>query len=416
MPDSSSLDWNIGQKTIADIGDLRSKYQEVREFVVSPDGEKIAATVKGDDGITACVNGAPWEEIFEKAWCLRFLPTGSLFALVRKDDEWTVGVDGQTWGATFDFVWNPRFSADGKAIAVQIKSGMNYSLAVNGEPWEKTFNSIREFGFSPDGQTAVAAAQVEPLKEGDTDKFFEGVWAIAVNDKLVDGRFLNAWGPTAASGGNTAIEVRTGIREFALMHNGALWPERYGMIWEPCFSPSGSVSVPVRLAGGWTVARDGKVAWEGRYVQVFRLKPDPRDSRVAGVVAPSYGQWTVVVEDKPWPNTWNEAVLDPIFSGDGQRVAAAVRSDGAWSVAVDGQPWSATFDAVWDPVFSPAGDRVAARFGKNGALGIVIDGRISQRSYEMLWDPVFSPDGKKLLVRGVDGGKYVRSVVSVDDL
>ena len=87
-----------------------------------------------------------------------------------KDDEWTVGVDGKTWEEKFDFAWNPRFSADGKAIAVQIKQGMDYSLAINGKPWEKKFASIREFALSPNGQTVIAAVQVEPLKEGDTDE------------------------------------------------------------------------------------------------------------------------------------------------------------------------------------------------------------------------------------------------------
>ena len=97
---------HTGERTIADIGELRSKYQEVRELTVSNDGERVAVTVKGEEGITPCTNGEPWEANFEKAWCLRFLPTGSLLALVMTDDEWTVGVDGEAWDETFDFAWN----------------------------------------------------------------------------------------------------------------------------------------------------------------------------------------------------------------------------------------------------------------------------------------------------------------------
>jgi len=187
MQDIASWDWETGEKAVADIGEIRSRYEEVRELAVSDDGEKIAATVKGDEGITPCVNGELWNVTFDKAWCLRFLPTGNLFALVMKDDEWTVGVEGKTWEEKFDFAWNPRFTDDGTGIMVQIKSGMDYSLAVNGKAWEKTFRSIREFAISPNGQTVIAAAQVEPLKEGDTEKFFAGVWGVAVNDELLEG-------------------------------------------------------------------------------------------------------------------------------------------------------------------------------------------------------------------------------------
>jgi hypothetical protein len=199
-----------------------------------------------------------------------------------------------------------------------------------------------------------------------------------------------------------------------VMQDGSVWSDRYSMVWEPCFSPSGSVFVPVKLPGGWTLARDGKTGWTGRYVQLFRLRLSPDGSRVAGVAALSLGNWTVVVDDKPWPATWADAVLDPVFSPDGRRVAAAVRDNGQWGVAVDGKAWSATFDTVWDPVFSPGGDRLAARVQKDGALALVVDGRPSQRRYEMLCDPVFSPDGKKLLIRAVQNGKYIRSVVPVD--
>jgi hypothetical protein len=414
MQDISNWDWGTGEKAVADIAEIRSRYEEAREFAVSDDGEKIAVTVKGDEGVTPCVNGEPWNATFDKAWGLRFLPTGKLFALVMKDDEWTVGVDGETWEEKFDFAWNPRFTADGAGVMVQVKSGMDYTLAVNGKAWEKKFSSIRDFAISPNGQTVIAAVQIEPLKEGDTEKFLEGVWAVAVNDELLDGKFLNVWGPRSTDAGKTAAEVRTGIMEFSVMQDGTVWPDRYGMVWEPCLAPSGSVLVPVRLPGGWTLARDGKIVWTGRYVQLFRLRLSPDASRIAGVAAPSFGRWTVVVDDVPWPTTWDEAVLDPIFSPDGRRVAAAVRSNGQWSVAVDGKAWSATFDMAWDPVFSPGSDRVAARVEKDGALTLAIDGRLSPRRYEMCWNPVFSPDGKKLLIRAVEKGKYVRSVVSLE--
>jgi hypothetical protein len=35
-------DWEIGRKTVCDLGELRQRYSEVHELTVSPDGERIA--------------------------------------------------------------------------------------------------------------------------------------------------------------------------------------------------------------------------------------------------------------------------------------------------------------------------------------------------------------------------------------
>jgi hypothetical protein len=404
-----SWDWEIGERRIADVG-------KPRELAVSADGEHVAAATRTEDSATVQVDGTPWEGEFEKAWHLRFLPTGQVLALVMSDDEWTVAIDGASWSQTFDFAWNPRWSTDGSVIAVQVKDGMDYTLATSGETWEQKFPSMREYALSPDGQTLIAAVQVEALREGDTEKFSQGVWAAAVNDKVLPGRFLNVWGPAAAAGGATAAQIRTGLQEFGLLHGGTPWPQRYAMIWEPVFSPTGSVLVPVKLPGGWSLARDQEVAWDGRFDQLVRLQPSPDGSRVAAVVATEFGKWTVAVDGQPWPSTWNEAVLDPVFSPDGSRVAAAVRQDGAWTIAVDGQPWSQTFEAVWDPVFSPGGDRVAARVRQNGSQALVIDDRRPTRVHGRLWDPVFSPDGSRVLIRALHDGACLRSVAAIEDV
>ena len=72
MQDIASWDWETGEKAVADIGEIRSRYEEVRELAVSDDGEKIAVIVKGDEGVTPCVNGELWDAAFDKAWCLPF--------------------------------------------------------------------------------------------------------------------------------------------------------------------------------------------------------------------------------------------------------------------------------------------------------------------------------------------------------
>ena len=58
---------------------------------------------------------------------------------------------------------------------------------------------------------------------------------------------------------------------------------------------------------------------------------------------------------------FSDMVLAPVFSPDGQRVAAVVKEDNRWTVAVDGVPVKDDFEMVWDPVFSPCGQHVLAK-------------------------------------------------------
>ncbi|HQF25225.1 MAG TPA: hypothetical protein PL065_17305, partial [Polyangiaceae bacterium] len=153
MPNQATVDWTAGKKTVADLGEIRKEYSEVREFVASPDGERIAVVVRKDDDVVGvCVNGQVWEQDLEKAWHLAFGPDNRLTALVRVDDEWTVAVDGELWEERYEFVWNTKFSADGSRIAAQMKQDMRYGVSVNGQAWETLYASCRDYALSGDGE------------------------------------------------------------------------------------------------------------------------------------------------------------------------------------------------------------------------------------------------------------------------
>jgi len=418
MPDHADWDWEPGARTIADIGAMRERFAEVHELAVSPDGESIAAPVKGeDDSFTACVNGEPWESTFEKVWQLRFSPQGRLAALVMADDQWTAALDGVPWEKAFTFAWEPRFSGDGQHLALQMKEGMSYGIAVDGVPWENTFHSLREYALSDDGSVVAATVQTVPLKEGDIFAFEDGTWSLAVNGETWDRNYLNVYSPVVTGDGqHVAAQVRQAQFQYTVALDQRPWGESFGCTWEPAFRPGGtSVVVPV-LRDGWTVAEDGGLLWSSRYIQLWRLKLGPDGKRVAAVVARALGQWTVAVDDVPWGAAFSDVVLDPIFSPAGDRVAAVVRNDGKWSMAVDGKAWGETFDMIWDPVFDPGGQRVACLVERDGRQTIALDGHVWQRTFERCWQPVFSPDGSKLLVRAIEDGKYVRSVVRTQEV
>jgi hypothetical protein len=53
---------------------------------------------------------------------------------------------------------------------------------------------------------------------------------------------------------------------------------------------------------------------------------------------------------------------------------------------------------------------------KKGRQTIVMNGKPWKRDFDQIWEPVFSPDGSKVLVRSIDGGKYIRRVLPITEI
>jgi len=418
MQTQEKRDWETKEKVLADLKEISGKYAAYTEPAMSADGERVAIPVKNEeDEWTLCINGEPWPETFTKLWYPRFSPDERLTALVETSDGWTVAVDGKAWEETFEYVWNTQFSSDGKHISAQIKREPQfYSIILEGKSWQSDFLSSREFEVDDRGGVAISV-QTDPLKEADTVTFMQGVWSLAFNDKAWDKKFINVYAPRISPDGeHVAAAVRVGICDYTVAVDGKVWDETFGCVWEPVYHPDGSVLIPTRAAGTWSLVRDGKPFWEGRYAQLWHQKVSPDEKRIAAVVSPKFGTWTIAVDDNPWPVVFNDAVLEPFFSQDSRHVAAVVKDNNRWTLAVDGKPWSHTFDMVWNPVFSPDGTMVATKVERDGTYAIAINDTISSQTFESLWEPVFSPDGKKLLIRAVEDGKYYRRVLSVDQI
>ena len=83
---------------------------------------------------------------------------------------------------------------------------------------------------------------------------------------------------------------------------------------------------------------------------------------------------------------------------------------------VDGGVWKDAFEMAWKPVFSPDGNRLAAKVQKNGKYTIAMDDRLWSHQCEAVWDPVFSPDSQKILLKSLEDGSYYRRVIPVTDL
>jgi hypothetical protein len=229
---------------------------------------------------------------------------------------------------------------------------------------------------------------------------------------------VNAW-KTAFSpdGQSLAAEIRLNLYDYTIAVNGTPWGQTFGCVWEPVFHPvRGTVVAPVRIQGQWTLAQDGQVIWEKRFVQLWHTTFAPDGKRLAAIVAPRFGRWTVAVDGIPWSATVDEMATDAVFSPDGTRIAVTVKDRGRWSLAADGRIWQNTFDMAWQPVFSPDGRHLAARIQRNGKYSVAVDDRPWAQDCEMAWDPVFSPEGDQLLLRTIEGGIYFRRVMPVADI
>ncbi len=417
-----SWDWESKEKMLADTAKWKDKFEDVWEPYISPDGEKIASIVKvGEGEFNIAVNEGTWEEPFEKIWYSRFSPDSRLTALITKDMEWTMAVDGKPWEQMYEYIWDTKFSDDGKVIAATTKLDSVYGITVNEKTLECPVNleSIASYAISSDGKTLAAIAQTLPLGQADLDGFLKGTWSVVVNGKPWKDNFVDIYGLAISNDGkNVAAEYRAAICEYGIVVNGKPWNEKFGCTWEPVFHPNNSneITTPVRQAGQWFLATNGRIVWDKGFVSLLYQTYSPDGNNIAATVAPQFAKWTVAVNGQPWAATFNECLLQPCFSPDGRKVAVIAKDSGKWLLVVDGTVLGEGYDNIWQPVFSPGGDKVICKVEKNGKYAVAVNGKICGNTYEALWNPVVSPDGTRVMICGVEDGKYYRKVVPLSDI
>ena len=400
--------------------DWRTLFDQVEEPYVSQDGQTIAAVVQRDDErFSVCANGKEWQSSFEKIWYLRFTPDGRATALVMDDDEWTLAVDGKPWEKSFEYAWNTLFSANGKSIAIAAQDDSRYFMVLDGKPWEKRYHQISDMILSEDGTQTAAVVQTKPLGQGEIAEFQEGVITVAVNGECWPRTFMGAWRPVFSAGGSrVAASVRLNQLEYTIAVNGECWGSAYKCVWEPAFRPgSDAVLAPVMKDGKWRLFAEDEDLWRREFFQLFCPTCSDDGARVAAIVAPSYGKWTIAVDGSSWRLLFDEMVTDLVLSpGGGDRVAAVGKHGGRYSIVVDGVAWPSSFDMVWKPVFSPCTGHVAAKVGQDGRYGIALDGKLVVADCDATFSPVFDSKGELLILKYLEHGRYVRRVAKISDL
>lgn len=415
MYKTETWDWEVGQRTIADMTP-RSDHTWQEEITISPDGEKASAVVcLGDAEFSIRTNDSVQENTFEKIWELKHTTSGHLCSYVMQDEEWTMMVDDKAWEEFYGFVWSPLFSADGESVATAVQQDMEYGMSVNGVIWENLFENANNFALSPDGKRSAAVVQVKSMGQADLETFRSGIFSLAVDGVAWDNNLMNVWTPVFDNNAyRVAAQVRLNLYEYSIIADNIVWDNTYQGVWDPCFTPDGKhVVAPVRQGGKWGMAKDGQLIWKASYANCWHQQYSEDGENLYAIVAPEFGKFTVAVNDNPWAIR-SPVITDLSVSPDGTKAAAlgnTINKD--WRVIVNGNAWDGSYDMAWKPVFCPQSKNVAAKVRKNGRYAVVVNGNTVGGQFDMCFDPIFNADGSKVLVRGLQDGKALRIIANV---
>ncbi|BDQ34966.1 electron transfer complex subunit TmcD [Pseudodesulfovibrio portus] len=311
----------------------------VWDTLISEDGSTFATMYKSMEQYGMCVNGEPWENLYENLSQPALSKDGAHTAGVAqvksmaaadleafKSGAYSVVVDGKPWDNMYVNIWTPRFNDAGDKVAAQVRVTVyDNTIAVDDVPWTKTFNQVWEPVFNPKDDSVAA-----PAREG-------GKWGVAK-----DGAFI--WEPRYiqclelqydASGDNLWAVVATSYGQFTACRNNAPWSETYPTANDLVVSPDGTR---------------------------------------AGLLTSEYNEnFKIVVDGTAWTGTYDMA-WPVAFSADSKNVACMVEKDGKRRILVNGKAYERDFDQAWPPVFNEDGTKVLIRAIENNSyVRIVAD-------------------------------------------
>lgn len=411
--EKTSWDWHTDVKEIP-VKEWESRFNWVQTPQVTRDGERIAAIVNLDEmAFNVCVNGEIWEDEYEKVWCLTPFSDNAFAAFVAKDEEWTMNVNGTQWSNWSDFIWDMKISPAGDFLGAAFQTDSEYGVIVNDVPWENRYENLTGAVMAPNG-TSAAVVQMESMAAADVDAFKKGVFCVARNGEAQGPRFLNAWDISFdAEAQKIACTVRVDREAYTIFQNDTIWDNRFESAWKPVFLDEKTLVAPVRINGKWQLYKNNAPFWATAYDQLWHLAVSPAGDDIAAIVSTPYGRWTVAVNDRVWPHSWDTMVSDIHFSQDGSCLAAVYKNKGVWDLAVNQTPWQMGADKVFVPSISKDGSVVAVIMEKNGTCQLMVNNRVTASGFRFIADPVISPDGSQVMLKAIENGVYKRQIFRV---
>lgn len=417
MNNIDQWDWHTPLKTIP-IKEWQERFNWVEEFVVSPDGEKIAAIVNLEETqFGVCENSRVWDQTFEKIWSLKYLPDGRLAAIVSNDEEWTVCVDGVTWDHWFDYVWDLKSSEDGTHICVAVQTDMTYGMAVDDVVWETFFENISGMILSPQGH-AAAVVQVASLAQADIQEFSKGVFSVAVDGVVTSEKYMNIWDLSFDSQGTQiAFAIRKNRSDYSIVNGDNPWEAAFESVWKPEFvNGDTGLLAPVRLDGKWGLYKNGIRLWDAKYPQLWNLEVHNRTGQIAAIVCDSFGRWTIRENKDTWKFHCDTMISEMAYSKSGNNLAIAYNEKGNWDICLNDCSWGLSAQKVWLPSISLDDATAATRFEKKGRHYLAVDGKICSKSFDQVFQPHVSSDGQAIILTAIKDGVYTRQVLSKEQV
>lgn len=135
--------------------------------------------------------------------------------------------------------------------------------------------------------------------------------------------------------------------------------------------------------------------WRSSYNWVEEPVFSPDGETVAAIVNVDTAEFNVCFNGSLWETEANfEKAWYLRFAPDG-RLTVIVSQDMAWTLAVDGVPWENTFDYLWNTQFSGDGETIAAAIQSGGEYALAVNDIAWENRFSNLTGMCLSPDGKR---------------------
>ena len=388
----------------------------VSEPVFALDSSRVLFGAQAKQGeswqiISASVDGAPVTEAkFDKIplHAYNFSADSKRKAMVgMSGPKWQVTVDGVS--QTFDayFPETLAFSPDSQHVAWVAREGKETHAYIDGKPAGEPCAKAAALAWSGDSRRVAFRAN--------TGKAYAATAGVAGVSPLPAGAMFDGLleGPPALSRDGEHLTfgaVRNG--KWLVVVDGKESKPYDGIGKDSIGFAGGKAVAIVSVAKKWRIL-EADVELPGDYDQWGTLVISVDGAHYA-VATRAGAKWTVVVDGKPRPETYDQIGLTTVaFSPDGKQLAFAARRAAKWQVFREGVAVGGGYVALGAvPIaFSPDGTHIGFTAGKAGGKWVLVcDSRESKDFENFLRDshPTFSADGQTLSTLAVSKANVLR--------
>jgi Tol biopolymer transport system component len=377
-----------------------TEYDDVSIIVISPDGERVAYSVRIGSKWFMVVNGKKVEvgdfDGISTAW-ITFSPDSKRLAFgAERGEKWFVVLDGKIIPPDgHDFVSYFAFSPDSRHFVYVAGKDNKQSVVHDGKAGPFYF-LIGKPVFSPDSKhLAYVASYNQDVKcvvlDGKEGKKYGGI-----NIPIF-----------SSDSRNIAYSVREDVNRFVVV-DGEEGPkyEMNSTIFQVKFAPDDNrLAYAVVKDEKWMVVIDGQegasydaIGEDGASI-VFSS-----DGKSFAYAANIGEKWFVVTNDEEGPEYDGIATGTPIFSPDGKHLFYGAREENRWFAVLDWKEGSRAYDEIGNGVkFSPDSKHILFTAKAEGKWFVVVDDKAGP-AYDCIFTPAFKGDGIEYLAeREIDG-------------